>query len=96
MSMKFKLGQIVATPGAIRILKESGQTPEFFLEKHACGSYGHISKGDAELNEEAIMDGSRIMSAYRTLKGKELWVITEACGESGEREVTTLLLPEDY
>lgn len=94
--MKFKLGRIVATPGAIRILKESRQAAELFIIKHSMGYWGHICDEDAALNEEAIKDGSRIMSVYKTLKGKEFWVITDACGESGEREVTTLLLPEDY
>lgn len=94
--MKFNLGQVVATPGAIRIIEESGQTTDFFLIMHAQGRWGHICQEDANLNEEAIRDGSRIMSAYKTLKGDELWVITDACGMSGKREVTTLLLPEDY
>jgi hypothetical protein len=38
-----------------------------------------------------VQDGSRILSAYRTLKGEALWVITEA-----DRSVTTLLVPEEY
>ena len=32
---KFPLGQVVATPGALEALAESGQTPAFFLEQHA-------------------------------------------------------------
>ena len=30
--MKFSLGQVVATPGALEALADAGQTPEFFLE----------------------------------------------------------------
>lgn len=29
---KFPLGQIAATPGALRAIEESGQTPDFFLD----------------------------------------------------------------
>ena len=42
-------------------------------------------------HDEAVQDGSRILSAYSTLKGKKVWVITEA-----NRSLTTLLLPEEY
>ena len=38
---KFNLGQVVATPGALEALEESGQTPQFFLEKHQRGDWGH-------------------------------------------------------
>jgi hypothetical protein len=47
-------------------------------------------------NDEALKDGSRILSAYLTLKGKKLWVITEATDDDGHRAATTLLLPEEY
>ncbi len=35
-------------------------------------------------------DGDRILSAYRTLKGVKLWVITEA-----DRSSTVVLLPDE-
>jgi hypothetical protein len=88
---KFPLGQIVATPGAIEALEESGQTPGFFLDQHASGDWGIVGQEDWKLNDQALKDGERILSAYRTLKGKKLWVITEA-----DRSVTTLLLPDEY
>ena len=46
---------------------------------------------DKQLNEEALSDGGRIHSAYKTLKGESIWIITEA-----DRSTTTLLLPDDY
>ncbi len=30
------------------------------------------------------MDGSRILSAYKTLKGERLWIITEAADDEGK------------
>ena len=42
------------------------------------------------------MDGSRILSAYRTLKGVKIWIITEAVGDDGRRASTCLLLPDKY
>ena len=37
------------------------------------------------------MNGSRILSAYKTLKNKKLWVITEA-----DRSSTCILKPDEY
>jgi hypothetical protein len=93
---KFNLGQIVATPGALEALQESGQTPQFFLSKHVRGDWGEVCAEDAQLNDQALVDGSRLLSAYRTLKGERLWIITEAADDRGRRAATTALLPEEY
>ena len=93
---RFPLGQVVATPGALEALAESGQTPAFFLDQHASGSWGVVDEEDWALNDEALKDGSRILSAYLTQKGKRLWIITEATDDNGHRAATTLLLPEEY
>jgi hypothetical protein len=93
---KFPLGQVVATPGALEALEESGQTPDFFLEQHVSGNWGIVSEDDWALNDEALKDGSRLLSAYLTLKGKKLWIITEATDDDGHRAVTTILLPSEY
>jgi hypothetical protein len=55
-----------------------------------------VDEEDWRLNDEALKDGSRILSAYLTLKDKRLWIITEAADDNGHRAATTLLLPEEY
>jgi hypothetical protein len=93
---KFPLGQVAATPGAIEAMQESGQTPGFFLGRHAAGDWGEVDAEDWRLNDQAVRDGSRVLSAYQTLKGKTLWVITEAADAAGNRAATTLLVPDEY
>jgi hypothetical protein len=93
---KFSLGQIVATPGAFEALDESGQTPQFFLARHAQGDWGTVCDEDKQANDQALVDGSRLLSAYKTLKGERLWIITEAKDDQGKRSATTLLRPEEY
>jgi hypothetical protein len=93
---RFSLGQIVATPGALAALQESGQTPAFFLVKHSQGDWGEVCPSDAQLNDQALIDGSRLLSAYRTLKGERLWIITEAADDQGLRLATTILTPHEY
>lgn len=96
MTAKFQPGRLVATPSALEALADSGQTPEFFLSKHLAGDWGGVSEGDRQANEEALVDGSRILSSYRTLKGVKLWIITEAADDDGRRAATTVLLPDEY
>jgi hypothetical protein len=93
---KFSLGQILATPGALEALEESGQSPQFFLDKHASGDWGMVCQEDKELNDQSLIDGSRILSAYKTLKGERLWIITEAADDQGHRVCSTLLRPDEY
>lgn len=87
----FKLGRVVMTPGAAEVLEASDQSPWCFLIRHIAGDWGDLDAEDKQLNDEAIQDGSRILSAYTTANGSKLWVITEA-----NRSSTAILLPEEY
>ena len=89
---KFELGQIVATPGALRAIRSSGQTPSQFLRRHVNGDWGeHLDGHDYKQNQIALREGGRLLSAYQTRRGEDLWVITE-----GDRSATTILLPSEY
>ena len=86
----------MATPGALQALADSGESPGQFIARHARGDWGEVCAEDARLNDEAVKDGSRILSAYRTAKGERIWIITEAADDSGNRAATTILLPDEY
>lgn len=89
--MLFQLGRILATPGVLEALKESGETPDTFLRRHARGDWGELCGEDRALNDEAVKDGTRILSAYKTKRNEKIWIITEA-----DRSATTCLLPSEY
>ena len=89
--MRFSLGQVVATPGALRALQEAEQSPTAFLDRHVAGDWGELGDEDKQANERALREGLRILSAYTTSAGVTLWVITEA-----DRSATTMLLPNEY
>jgi hypothetical protein len=55
------------------------------------GDWGDVDQEDQAANDHALEDGSRLLSAYTTLKGQRIWIITEA-----DRSATTILLPEEY
>ena len=89
--VKFSLGQVVATPGALGALQRAGQSAQEFLARHAVGDWGDLDAHDRRENALALREGFRLLSAYRTTTGERLWLITEA-----DRSVTTLLLPDEY
>ena len=78
-------------------LQESAQSPSEFIGRHSRGDWGdNVCKDDWDSNNRALVDGDRIISAYRTSKGIKVWVITDACDEEGNRNSTCLLLPDEY
>lgn len=87
----FELGQLLATPGALKAMEDADQGPAVFLARHCDGDWGDVDAEDQAENELSIREGFRILSAYRTVKGVKLWVITEA-----DRSATTILLPDEY
>ena len=93
---KFNLGRLLATPGALAALQASGQSPAEFISRHAQGDWGQVCAEDGQLNDAALVDGSRLLSAYRTSRNTKLWIITEAADDEGRRAATTILLPEEY
>jgi len=88
---RFPLGQTYITPGAEEALMIAGQTGIEFLRRHMCGDWSELSDDDARENELSLGEGFRVLSAYRTVKGQRLWIITEA-----DRSSTTILLPSEY
>ena len=86
---KFPLGRLVATPNALEHIPQ----PEMLsaLGRHLVGDWGQMTVADFEANELALLEDSRLFSVYRTANGVKFWIITE-----WNREVTTVLLPEDY
>lgn len=89
--MLFSLGQIVATPGALRALQKAEQEPHEFLDRHVNGDWGEVAEEDKKENEFSVQHGFRVLSAYTTSAGDRIWLLTEA-----DRSTTTFLLPEEY
>lgn len=91
MKSLFKLGQVVATPGALEALEATSDSPHELIARHASGDWGELGEEDVAENEFSLHRHLRLMSAYILSDGQKLWIITEA-----DRSVTTLLLPREY
>ena len=90
MRAPLPLGRVVATPGALKLLMETGRHPFDYLARHATGDWGELCAFDRRQNEIALRDGHRVLSSY-PVGERRVWIITEA-----DRSGTTILLPEEY
>ncbi len=80
----------MATPGALKLLSETGEDPFGYIARHAAGDWGNLCAFDRRQNEIALRDGYRVLSSY-PVGMEHVWIITEA-----DRSVTTMLLPKEY
>ena len=88
--IRFPLGRVVATPGALRALEKAEQLPVAFLDRHVNGDWGDVPDEDKQENEFSIEPVFRLLSAYTTSAGEKIWIIIEA-----DRSATTMLLPNE-
>ena len=102
---KFPLGQIVATPGALELLQETGFSAAALIIRHVHADWGDVHDEDRAENDFAVSRRLRLLSCYRLVDAERLaatpkdkrsslpaiWIITEA-----DRSFTTLLRPDEY
>lgn len=94
-SIDFDVGTIAMTAGVHALIKK-GVLLDFMLHhllaRHQNGDWGEVCVEDAVMNDEATVDGGRILSSYTIDENiPDIWIITEA-----DRSVTTFLLPSEY
>lgn len=95
----FRLGQILATPGALVTLDQLGVDPlSLVLGRHVLGDWGDLCDEDRALNNHSLANGMRIFSSYQLVATtgdgattETIWVITEA-----DRLSTCVLRPSEY
>ena len=102
----FPTGEFLVTPGALLASIACQANLESYLERHASGDWGVLDAHDRRVNEEALRNGHRILSAYDLPADKashtdkangegqnsiRIWIITDA-----DRRSSTVLLPDEY
>lgn len=86
--LPLQLGAMYQTPGAAKL---NGLDVLAAIGRHARGDWGNLCDADWALNNEALVDDTRILSSYVTRDGVKFWIITEC-----DRSATTVLLPGEY
>lgn len=92
-AITFPLGNVVCTQGVQHLMETCGLDLRIYLQRHAAGDWGELDLSDKNANNNALLQGDRLLSAYEIgMDGtSRIWIITEA-----DRSVTTLLLPSEY
>lgn len=91
---KFNLGQVCLTRGVNDLVAENLEFAKFVtasLRRHANGDWGDVGREDWMENEQSLVAGLRLFSAYHEHGRSRIWIITEA-----DRSVTTILFPDEY
>ena len=92
---KFKTGNIVCTAGVNSLMCDNDRFRMFVHEcllRHMLGDWGSdLCEEDRQANEQALVEGSRILSAYKADGLPKIWIITES-----DRSATTILFPDEY
>lgn len=86
---RFKIGRFAVTPNALAQLTFDDVLCG--IQRHLTGDWGDLSAEDRQANDQAVVEGTRILSAYQAANGTKFWIITDA-----GHWLTTVLLPEDY
>jgi hypothetical protein len=92
----FDPGSCVATPAAVDAIESAGMDATEILDRHVCGDWGDLCEDDCQANEAALECGSRILSFYRLSTGQEIYIITDAKGDDGCMQTTTIMLRGEY
>jgi len=61
------------------------------LNRHVKGDWGDVDDEDKQSNDQALKQGTRLLSAYEAKGLPKIWIITEA-----DRSATTILFPDEY
>ena len=70
---RFPLGTILATPGALRVMQEAGESPLRLLKRHAHGDFGNLHDDDVRANELAIRRDMRALKAFTRRQCSRSW-----------------------
>ena len=85
----FQLGNVVITPNALDQLEPADI--QRGLQRHQAGDWGELGEEDRQENDNALRNGMRLLSSYRSAGGATFWIISER-----DRSATTVLMPDDY
>lgn len=87
---RFRLGRIYLTQGAVLAIQKAKRDSGELISRHRSGDWGEIPEIDRQANEEALVRGGRILSAYR-VGASIIWVNTDPL-----RTITVVMLPDEY
>lgn len=85
---RFPLGKVTMTDKAGKVLTFNDVLDG--LRSHANGEWGLVTEEEWWDNELSLVQGYQVNSVHLASNGKRFWVVT-----SGDRSLTTIMLPSD-
>jgi len=86
------LGQVTITNGALAAFVKSGDSLRHLLARHRKGDWGDTDAAATAVNNQAYLEGTRILSSYAlTPTEQTIWIMTE-----WDRSMTKIMLPCEY
>lgn len=86
----FQLGRILISNDVYHLIETKAFQPFVYLFRHSTCDWGNLDEFDTKANNNALINDTRIFSAYDTEEGR-LYIITEA-----DRSSTTIITPSEY
>jgi hypothetical protein len=90
----FSLGNVVATPAALALIRKHGACIPQLLNRHQTGDWQELCKEDRDSNWRSAFGGERVLSDFNIGSADnpiKIWIITE-----WDRSYTTVLTPACY
>ena len=72
-TVKFDLGQLLITPGALDALTRNGTDEGPYLLRHQSGDWGDVDEIDKRENDFSLLERFRLMSAYHLNDQTKIW-----------------------
>ncbi len=72
---RFSLGDVVITPGALAAVLVADDRITPYLARHQRGEWGAVDDEDRQANEQALTQGTHLLSAYHLRTGTKIWII---------------------
>lgn len=69
---KFRLGRIVSTSNVLEVITNEDILAG--ITQHQAGDWGDVPPEDRLANDKALIDGTRVLSAYRSCQGVVFWI----------------------
>ena len=91
--MKFQTGELIATYAINEMLHNSQEEHDFItnsIRRHISGDWGDLKQQDKEANDDAVINGGHILSAY-IQDDVKIWINTTA-----DRTATVIMFPHEY
>lgn len=87
----FPLGQLLASPEALKAIEGADQSPIYFIARHVTGDWIESGKDNEALNKTALREGGEIFSVFETKLTEDIYLIT-----AGDRLSTKIVLASEY